>query len=229
MCINMKSAFLTLILAGMMSSVNYGTAQGGCTSVDLDYICQFTEYVQGVATDCGVNCLSEGEECLVACMEEELDLTSPCIDCFGEQVTCIVTNCYFPCAFGTDEACAECALANCEAGFNECAGIVDSDNDGSTNLCDCNDSNSTIFPGAEGTGSGYDNDCNGLISPQEGATCQADLNEDNIIGTADLLLFLGAFDCNQNCFEPADMNDDGLVGASDLLILLSEFGLFCSP
>lgn len=218
---------LTTGLTGLMGSINYSSAQGGCTSFDLDYICQNTEFVQGVASNCGLGCLSEGEECLTACMEAEMDLTSPCIECFGEQVTCIVTNCYLACAFGTEEACAECALANCEAGFNECAGIVDNDNDSWTSLCDCNDENPNIYPGAEATGTGYDNDCNGLLSASELATCEADLNADSIIGTADLLIFLSAFDCSSNCYDPADFNNDGVIGTSDLLTLLSEFGLFC--
>ena len=222
-----RSAFLSAVFLWVCGMGHSGLAQGGCTSIDLDYICQNTEFVQGIASTCGLDCLSEGEECLTACMAAQVDLTSPCIECFGEQVTCIVTNCYFACAFGTEEACAECALANCEAGFNECAGIVDNDNDTWTNLCDCNDSNSTIFPGAEGTGSGYDNDCNGLMSPSELTDCNADLNADNIIGTADLLIFLGAFGCSENCYDAADFNSDSVVGASDLLILLSEFGLFC--
>lgn len=41
-------------------------AQGNCASFDLDYICQNTEYVQGVALDCGLECLNHGEECLIA-------------------------------------------------------------------------------------------------------------------------------------------------------------------
>jgi hypothetical protein len=56
----------------------------------------------------------------------------------------------------------------------------------------------------------------------------ADLNADNTVGTADLLIFLGTFDCIDNCLDAADMNNDGVVGASDLLIFLSEFGLGCN-
>lgn len=203
--------------------------EGNCMPLDLEYICQNTEFIQTVASDCGLACLSEGEVCLEACMEEQLGngLTNPCIGCFGDQVSCIVQNCYFICAFGTEEACAECALTSCEAGFNSCAGIVDEDADTWTNLCDCNDSNPSIFPGAEGTGQGVDNNCNGLLSSAELANCIADINEDNIVGTADLLIFLGTFDCDDDCYLPADLNDDGYVGASDLLILLSEFGLYC--
>ncbi len=206
----------------------HASAQGNCTSFDLDYICQNTEYVQAISLDCGLACLNDGEECLVACMTEQLALTNNCIGCFGEQVTCIVQSCFLACAFGSEEDCAECALANCEAGFNECAGIVDADTDEWTNLCDCNDNNPNVYPGAEGTNQGFDNDCNGMLSPTETTDCLADLNFDNTVGTADLLIFLGTFDCLSNCLDEADMNDDGVVGASDLLIFLSEFGLGCN-
>ena len=68
---------------------------------------------------------------------------------------------FLACAFGSEEDCAECALANCEAGFNECAGIVDNDSDDWTNLCDCNDNNpiSTI--------STIDSDCDGTITSND--------------------------------------------------------------
>jgi hypothetical protein len=203
-------------------------AQGNCTSFDLEYICENTEYVQNVSLDCGLACLNEGEECLVACMTEQLALTNGCIGCFGEQVTCIVQSCFLACAFGSEEDCAECALANCEAGFNECAGIVDNDSDDWTNLCDCNDNNPNVYPGADGTNQGFDNNCNGIYSPTETTNCSADLNSDNTVGTADLLIFLGTFDCKSNCVDEADMNSDGVIGASDLLIFLSEFGLGCN-
>ncbi|MDA1337014.1 MAG: putative metal-binding motif-containing protein [Bacteroidetes bacterium] len=205
--------------------------QGNCTSIDLEYICQNTEYVQSVSAECGLACLSAGEEegeaCIEACMLEQLELTTPCIDCFGSQVICVVQNCYFACAFGTEEACAECAVQNCEEGFNSCAGIVDFDGDTWTNLCDCNDNNPAIYPGAEGTGQGFDNNCNGILSPDELTECVADMNADQIVGTADLLIFLGTFDCQTDCLEEADFNNDGVVGASDLLTFLAEFGLFC--
>ena len=225
--------FLNPHLVVAMFCLSIGTslqagAQGNCTSFDLDYICQNTEYVQAVSLDCGLECLSEGEECLLTCMTEQLTLTNNCIGCFGEQVTCIVQSCFLACAFGSEEDCTECALANCEVGFNECAGVEDADTDDWTNLCDCNDNNPNIYPGAEGTNQGFDNNCNGIFSPTETTNCHADLNLDNTVGTADLLIFLGTFDCVSNCIAEADMNDDGVVGASDLLIFLSEFGLGCN-
>ena len=53
------------------------------------------------------------------------------------------------------------------------------------------------------------------------------MNAEQLIGTADLLIFLGTFDCSDDCLGEADFNEDDVVGASDLLIFLSEFGLYC--
>jgi hypothetical protein len=173
--------------------------------------------------------MAEEADCLEQCMLDALALSTPCIGCFGEQVICIVQNCSTACFSGTEAECAECALQNCEANFNVCAGIVDVDNDTWTNLCDCDDSNPVVYPGADGTSQGLDNDCNGLITNDELTTCSADINGDNITGTSDLLHFLSLFNCVGDCadLETGDFSGDGVVGTADLLILLSEFGLYC--
>jgi hypothetical protein len=50
-----------------------------------------------------------------------------------------------------------------------------------------------------------------------------DLNDDGIITTSDLLVFLGSFGCvGEDCI--GDLNGDGLVNTFDLLIFLSLFG-----
>ena len=216
---------LTLVLHNSTNCLS----QGNCTSEDLEVICQNGEFIQMVAYQCGLECISEDADCLVQCMLQSLELSSSCLECFGEQTICVVTNCSFECLSGTETECAQCAQENCELSFNICAGIIDQDGDSWSNLCDCDDTNPVVFPGAEGTSQGFDNDCNGLLTSAELTTCLADVNGDNVTGTSDLLQFLGLFNCSGDCadLESGDFNGDNVVGTADLLILLSEFGLFC--
>lgn len=53
--------------------------------------------------------------------------------------------------------------------------------------------------------------------------CAADLNDDEIVGTDDLLTMIAQWGpCNDDC--EADLDEDGEVGADDLLNLLSQWG-----
>ena len=67
-------------------------------------------------------------------------------------------------------------------------------------------------------------DNNQLISPLR---CY-DLNNDGIVNTADLSVFLGSFgtfiDCPDSCTPCVDFNRDGVVNVSDLTIFFSVFG-----
>jgi hypothetical protein len=56
--------------------------------------------------------------------------------------------------------------------------------------------------------------------------CSADLNGDNSITVADLLLVLSEFGCIENC-DATDVNGDGVTTVADLLELLSVFGTIC--
>ncbi len=55
-----------------------------------------------------------------------------------------------------------------------------------------------------------------------GGACPWDLNRDDLVGTNDLLLFLGAW--GRNPGHPADFDGDGSVGTSDLIELLGNWG-----
>ncbi|NNE54534.1 MAG: hypothetical protein HKN32_00840, partial [Flavobacteriales bacterium] len=93
-----------------------------------------------------------------------------------------------------------------------------------TNDQDCDDENASVYPGAEPTGEGNDNNCNGSIDQSE-ATCPGDLNFDGVRNTADLLGFLAEIGCASGCI--ADFNDDQTVNTSDLLSFLAYFGIPC--
>ncbi len=58
------------------------------------------------------------------------------------------------------------------------------------------------------------------------SACPEDLNDDGVINTADLLLFMSSFGCTVNCGD-ADLSGDGVVNTSDLLLFMSAFGGVC--
>jgi agmatine/peptidylarginine deiminase len=92
---------------------------------------------------------------------------------------------------------------------------------------DCDDTRNDVFPGAPGTAEDIDNNCNGTIDPQEAspAPCPADLDNDGLITTADLLILLSSFGCLSDCAN--DIDGDGFITSADLLALLSAYGNPC--
>ena len=93
---------------------------------------------------------------------------------------------------------------------------------------DCNDANSTIYPGAPGTGIVIDNNCNEVIDPdeEEPPTCPEDVNADGSVSVADVLAVLSECGCTEACSY--DVDDDGAVTVNDVLVILSAFGTSCS-
>lgn len=60
----------------------------------------------------------------------------------------------------------------------------------------------------------------------ESCSCPGDLNGDNVVTVADLLVFLSDFGCvNMPC--PGDANNNGLTNVEDLLVLLAAFDEPC--
>ncbi len=58
-----------------------------------------------------------------------------------------------------------------------------------------------------------------------GSGCQGDFDNDGMVSTSDLLIFLASFGCFTGC--PADLNLDGIVNTVDLIVFLSAFGEMC--
>jgi hypothetical protein len=89
---------------------------------------------------------------------------------------------------------------------------------------DCDDTNEFVYPGAQGTASGMDNDCNGTVEDDELSPCLGDFNNDGYINVADLLTMLAEFGCS-GCMT--DMDGDGVTDTADMLSFLSIFGTIC--
>ncbi len=68
---------------------------------------------------------------------------------------------------------------------------------------------------------GADSPCESLSPCPEGA----DLDNDGLIGTSEVLLMLAAF--GDITTGPEDLNGDGVVNVSDILLLLGSFGMVC--
>ena len=94
-----------------------------------------------------------------------------------------------------------------------------------TNDLDCDDTNESVYPGAAGTSEDLDNNCDGNIEGDEVAPCLADFDLDGNITINDLLYILQDFGCTSNCF--ADINNDDIVSTDDIGLFLGLFGSTC--
>jgi len=204
-------------------------SQGNCNETDLDYLAENLDIIAELSTDCSNQCLAapDLEACVEQCVLDNTPLSVSCAGCFGEQVTCALDNCLLTCFIGTEQECADCVTSNCLDDFNECAGIIDLDNDNFTTLFDCDDTNPNIYPDAPGTGENIDNNCDGEITGTELSAPCGDLDQNGVVTVADLSFLLGDFGCiSSDC--QADVDNSGGTTAADLTIILSSFGQDCN-
>lgn len=198
-----------------------------CDSLDFQLLCEDGALVNDAIFACGFDCIFAGDlsGCFTSCISAGIPtMSAGCVGCFAEQSTCAQDNCFFVCGFGSAADCESCILANCQSQFEDCAGIVDADGDGQDVICDCDDGDASVFPGAPGTFSGLDNNCDGIISLEE-ILCALDLTGDFFVTVADMLVILGDFGCLIDC--GSDLDGDGAVTVSDVLQMLGGFGEGC--
>ena len=198
-----------------------------CSSEDFALLCNDGDAVNDAVFSCGFSCFlsSDITSCFSECISEAVPAMSlGCVGCFADQSTCVTNSCFLTCAFGSESDCEACVQSNCQSGFESCAGIVDLDSDGESTVCDCDDGNPSVYPGAPATGEGLDNNCDGTLSSEELA-CQLDLNGDALITVSDVLVLLSEFGCITDC--TADVSGDGLVTVADVLAMLGAFGSDC--
>ena len=222
-----QSRLVLSLALTVICSVWSGTLKSQCDSTDFVLLCEDGALVNDAIFDCGFDCIFAGDlsGCFANCISNAIPtMSTGCVGCFAEQSVCAQDNCLLVCGFGSAADCEACVLANCQETFENCAGIVDLDEDGESTVCDCDDGNASVFPGAPGTGTGVDNNCDGLLSPEELA-CLLDVTGDQLITVSDVLVVLAEFGCLAGC--PNDVTGDGAVTVSDILELLGGFGTAC--
>lgn len=198
-----------------------------CDDADFELLCTDGAAVNDAVFNCGFSCFlaSDITSCFAGCIAEAVpEMSAGCVGCFADQSTCVTNSCFLTCAFGSEADCEACVAANCQAGFESCAGIVDQDMDGESTVCDCDDGDPSVYPGAPATAQGVDNNCDGILSAEE-QDCPLDLNGDQLITVGDVLSVLADFGCVTDC--EGDVNGDGLVTVGDILAMLGGFGTPC--
>ncbi len=105
-----------------------------------------------------------------------------------------------------------CVGSDC-TGTLPCA-LVDNDSDGVNSCDDCDDSNPSVYPGAEEVCDGLDNDCNGLID--DGAICTCDVDANAQVDIADIqAIFAAIRQPASGPSDPRDYDGDGTISVVD--------------
>ena len=218
-----------------------------CITTDWDQICvDVYNCCAGAAngcTDAGA-CNFDPNACPDIALCSFPGCTDPAACNFNAAAGCDDGSCDLPNGCTDVAACNYNAAATCDDG--SCAFAVayyfDGDADGfgagaPVMLCaaqsdyvlnntDCDDGNAAVYPNAPSTEEGIDNDCNGVVDPDEEIEpCMGDFNGDGNRDVADLLMVLGDFGCSEFCI--ADMSGDGIVDTQDMLAFLGIFGVPC--
>ena len=97
---------------------------GACTNADDQAVLQGrAAEATMIVTSCALGCLNQAETCSTECIQRDLGLTGDCATCFGALVTCTFANCLAVCISPDSADCVACRAANCDDGFETCAGF----------------------------------------------------------------------------------------------------------
>lgn len=78
------------------------------------------------AGTCGKGeCLGKDSQCSIDCIQETVDMTSECADCYGAAVACTAMKCLDKCISDPEaDACKACQVTEgCRDAFNACSGL----------------------------------------------------------------------------------------------------------
>jgi len=110
-----------------------GTGNVSCDPT-VEGVCQNATDCPGVESGevrlaagiCGKGeCLGKDSQCSIDCIQEAVDVTSECADCYGAAVACTAMNCLGECINDPEaDMCKACQVTQgCREAFNTCSGL----------------------------------------------------------------------------------------------------------
>jgi hypothetical protein len=97
---------------------------GACDNQgDFDTLASLQSTLESKIQTCAFSCLGQGASCAATCIENETELSTACSACFGEVISCTITNCALQCIDANSAGCTTCRDTNCTPAFEACAGI----------------------------------------------------------------------------------------------------------
>ena len=95
---------------------------GACTNpTDLGIV--QTKDVKKITADCGKMHIGN-DAATKTCIKMGTSLSDPCVTCFADTVSCVISKCLQPClADSGSQACTDCRAMNCDPAFKACSGL----------------------------------------------------------------------------------------------------------
>ena len=108
-----------------------GGAEGACIN-DQDEAVLAESDPRDATTNCAFGCImqpdDQKQQCFRECLQEEMDLTDGCADCFADITLCVFDSCLPGCMNPEGAECVACMEeAGCNAAFAECSGLDPTD------------------------------------------------------------------------------------------------------
>ncbi|QQR86112.1 MAG: S8 family serine peptidase [Flavobacteriales bacterium] len=175
------------------ASVFPGNGCSDCTITEQQWLSTNQQTLMDAITSCAGQCFGDPgctEDCL---LQQGLPVGALCFTCVTDMMLCTQANCFADCLSGPG-LCFGCQVqAGCMGQMATCMGQSDTDGDGWWAGSDCNDANTSVYPGADELCDGLDNDCNGQVDDGISITYYTDADGDGfgVDGTGTV------GDCNQ--------------------------------
>jgi len=105
--------------------VNFTTnGKGGCGNAeDMKVFFDTKTTMKAAIQSAIIGCLTKPRECVVDDIHTNVGLSIPCAQCWAEEASCTLANCWAPCLAPKSQACADCSQRECFPACVVCSGV----------------------------------------------------------------------------------------------------------